>query len=61
MKFQAAIILALSAAAALAIPTPASNLLLTIETAPGETKQVTEEQKWELHNVSLIRDTTCPT
>jgi leucyl aminopeptidase len=27
--------------------------LFTIETAPGETREVTEAQKWKLHNVSF--------
>lgn len=53
MKFQSAIALALSATAALAVPTPATEQLFTIETAPGETKQVTEAQKWELHNAGV--------
>jgi hypothetical protein len=64
MKFQSTITFALSASAALAlsipkreldVPTPTAEQLFTVELAPGETKQVTEAQKWELHNVRLIR------
>ncbi|KAF2175239.1 Zn-dependent exopeptidase, partial [Zopfia rhizophila CBS 207.26] len=46
--------LALSASSAVALtiprdaPTPTTEQLYTVELAPGETKQVTEEQKWEL-------------
>jgi leucyl aminopeptidase len=62
MKFQSALAVVLSASSALtlSIPTreaaPASSTeqLFTVELAPGETKQVTEAEKWELHNVSLV-------
>jgi hypothetical protein len=63
MKFQAAIAVALSASSAVALSIPSravdvppstTEQLFTLELAPGETKQVTEGQKWELHNVSLI-------
>lgn len=32
-------------------PTPTTEELFTIELAPGETKQVTEAEKWELKKV----------
>ncbi|KAF1939439.1 Zn-dependent exopeptidase [Clathrospora elynae] len=53
MKFQYSIALALSAAAALAAPTLSTEQLFTLELAPGETKQVTEAQKWELYNAGV--------
>lgn len=58
MKFQSAFTFALSASSALALSVPkrqteASEQLFTLELAPGETKVVTEAEKWELHNVSL--------
>lgn len=53
MKLYSAVALALSSTLVLAAPTPVTEQLFTIETAPGETKQVTEAQKWELHNVSI--------
>jgi hypothetical protein len=67
MKFQCAIAIAiaLSASSAIALsipsravdaPTTTTEQLYTIELAPGETKQVTEAQKWELHNVSLTAE-----
>lgn len=44
------------AAIAAALPTPADievdQQLFTIELAPGETRQVTEEEKWKLKAVS---------
>jgi leucyl aminopeptidase len=56
MKFQSSFALALSASAALALSIPrreaAAEQLFTLELSPGETKQVTEAEKWELHNVS---------
>lgn len=55
MKFHSTFALALSASATLAATIPRDieiqEQLFTIETAPGETKQVTEAQKWELLNV----------
>lgn len=63
MRFQSTLALALSASAALALtipkrevdtPTPTTEQLFTVELAPGETKQVTEAQKWELHNVRSL-------
>ncbi|CAO2655597.1 Nn.00g044000.m01.CDS01 [Neocucurbitaria sp. VM-36] len=62
MKLQTTFALALSASAALALsipkreaeaPTPTTEQLFTVELAPGETKQVTEAQKWELHNAGV--------
>ncbi|KAF1845110.1 Zn-dependent exopeptidase [Cucurbitaria berberidis CBS 394.84] len=55
MKFQSTFALALSASAALAlsIPKREAEQLFTVELAPGETKQVTEAQKWELHNAGV--------
>jgi hypothetical protein len=62
MKFQCAIAIALAASSAIALsipsravdaPTTTNEKLYTLELAPGETKQVTEAQKWELHNVNL--------
>ncbi|KAF2853195.1 Zn-dependent exopeptidase [Plenodomus tracheiphilus IPT5] len=59
MKFQSTFALALSASAALGLSIPKreeeasvkiSEQLFTLEFAPGETKQVTEAQKWALHN-----------
>ena len=64
MKFQSTLALALSASAALALTIPTRGVeaevktaeqLFTVELAPGETKQVTEAQKWELHNVSRVQ------
>lgn len=55
MKFQSTFALALCASASLALSIPkreaeaASEQLFTLELAPGETKQVTEAEKWELH------------
>jgi leucyl aminopeptidase len=63
MKLQSAFALALSASSALALsiprgeadaPVSTTEQLFTLELAPGETKQVTEAEKWELHNVSLV-------
>jgi leucyl aminopeptidase len=58
MKFQSAFTVALSASAALALSIPKKDVsteqLLTVELAPGITKQVTEAEKWELRKVSLI-------
>jgi leucyl aminopeptidase len=62
MKLSSTLAAVLSATSALALSipareaTPASSAepLFTVELAPGETKQVTEAQKWELHNVSLV-------
>jgi leucyl aminopeptidase len=61
MKLSSTLAAVLSATSALAlsIPTreaaPASSAeqLFTVELAPGKTKQVTEAEKWELHNVRL--------
>lgn len=62
MKLQSALAFALSASSALALsipkgevdtPVSTSEQLFTVELAPGETKQVTEAEKWELHNVCL--------
>ncbi|KAI8935489.1 hypothetical protein NX059_008059 [Plenodomus lindquistii] len=53
MKFQSTFALALSASSALGLSIPkreAAEQLFTIELAPGETKQVTEAEKWALHN-----------
>lgn len=64
MKLQSALAIALSASSALALSIPreeadasteAPEQLFTLELAPGETKQVTEAEKWELHNVSRAR------
>lgn len=55
MKFQSTFTLALSASAALARSIPReTEQLFTLELAPGETKQVTEAEKWKLHNVSIL-------
>lgn len=58
MKLQSALAIALSASSAFALSIPreeastaALEQLFTLELAPGETKQVTEAEKWELHNV----------
>jgi leucyl aminopeptidase len=59
MRFQSTLALALSASSALALSVPKRQIdgpspsaeLFTIELAPGETKVVTEAEKWELHNV----------
>ncbi|OAK96321.1 Zn-dependent exopeptidase [Phaeosphaeriaceae sp. SRC1lsM3a] len=58
MKFQSAFTFALSASSALALSVPkrqteASEQLFTLELAPGETKVVTEAEKWELHNAGV--------
>ncbi|KAH7083182.1 hypothetical protein BKA63DRAFT_403780 [Paraphoma chrysanthemicola] len=57
MKFQSSLALALSASAALALSIPkreaAPEQLFTLELAPGETKQVTEAEKWELYNAGV--------
>jgi len=61
MKLHPTVALALSASAALALSIPRGEVeaprsaeqLFTLELAPGETKQVTEAEKWELYNVSL--------
>jgi leucyl aminopeptidase len=58
MKLQSTFALALSASAALALSIPKREIeteqLFTLELAPGETKQVTEAEKWELRKVSLL-------
>jgi leucyl aminopeptidase len=60
MKVQSAFVLALSVSTALALSisnsdidvlTAAKEQLFTLELKPGETKQVTEAEKWELFNV----------
>ena len=53
MKLQSALAIALSASSAFALSIPREEVeqLFTLELAPGETKQVTEAEKWELHNV----------
>ncbi|KAF2036596.1 Zn-dependent exopeptidase [Setomelanomma holmii] len=57
MKFQSSFALALSASAALALSIPkrevSTEQLFTLELAPGKTKQVTEAEKWELHNAGV--------
>lgn len=59
MKFQATFALALSASTSIALTVPkrdsgasikTAEQLFTVELAPGETKQVTEAQKWVLYN-----------
>ena len=68
MKFQSTIALALSASAALALSIPKGEIeaprsaeqLFTLEFAPGETKQVTEAEKWELFNVSPLNTLCVP-
>ncbi|KAH9864382.1 hypothetical protein J1614_010316 [Plenodomus biglobosus] len=59
MKYQGAFALALSISVALGASIPkreeetsvkTSEQLFTIELAPGETQEVTEAQKWALHN-----------
>jgi leucyl aminopeptidase len=62
MKFQSAVAIALSASSVLALSFPKREVesttteqLFTLELAPGQTKQVTEAEKWELHNVSQLR------
>lgn len=57
MRFSGIFIAAsVSSTLALSIPTErrADEQLFTIETAPGETQEVTEAQKWELFNVSAF-------
>jgi leucyl aminopeptidase len=63
MKFQSAVAIALSTSSVLALSIPKRGVdvsiakteqLFTLELAPGETKQVTEAEKWELHNVSRV-------
>ncbi|KAH8730766.1 hypothetical protein GQ44DRAFT_606123 [Phaeosphaeriaceae sp. PMI808] len=55
MKFQSTLALALSASATFArsIPKRETEQLFTVELAPGETKQITEAEKWELHNAGV--------
>ena len=66
MKIQSAIALALSVSTALAlsisnrgidVPAVANEHLFTLEIEPGETKRVTEAEKWELFNVGKKRST----
>lgn len=51
--FVAAVALTAYSASALSIPRDAQASLRTIELSPGNTKQVTEEQKFELLAVSF--------
>ncbi|KAH4043345.1 peptide hydrolase [Parastagonospora nodorum] len=62
MKIQSAIALALSVSTALAlsisnrgidVPAVANEHLFTLEIKPGETKRVTEAEKWELFNAGV--------
>ncbi|KAF1911281.1 hypothetical protein BDU57DRAFT_565830 [Ampelomyces quisqualis] len=62
MKLQSTLAIVLSASSALALSisrdgidasTVAAEQLFTLELAPGETKQVTEAEKWELHNAGV--------
>lgn len=64
MKVQSAVAIALSVSRALAlsisnrdidIPAITNEQLFTLELKPGETKQVTEAEKWELFNVCKER------
>ena len=53
MKFSA--IAAVLSASTLTLAAPAAKEpLYTIETAPGETRKITEAQKWELFNVRSL-------
>jgi leucyl aminopeptidase len=58
MKLTSAFAFALSASAVVALTIPRDTVaspeeqFFTLELAPGETKQVTEAEKWELYNVS---------
>ena len=57
-RFTFAFTLSVSTVISLTIPREASVALAeqfyTLELAPGETKQVTEAEKWVLYNVSSL-------
>lgn len=48
-----ALVAAALASAAIAEPEVKPRALFTIETAPGQTVQITEEERWELAAVSF--------
>jgi leucyl aminopeptidase len=58
MKFQSVFAIALSASGAITLSIPKRDVsteqLFTVELAPGQTKQVTEAEKWELRKVSRL-------
>lgn len=53
MRFSSAILAAACATAALAENNVKPRALLTIEVAPGVTRQITEEDRYELGKVGL--------